>query len=61
MSFPTPTMTTSWADEVTEELHPSLPRVGDKYDILGRNMSAQLRREKAWGRWVLVKYSKRVY
>lgn len=67
MSLSSPTMNASWADEVDEvdevdeELHPSIPRDGDKYDRLGRNLSAQARREKSFGRWTTVKYSKKFY
>lgn len=61
MSLPSPIMNASWADEVDEELHPSIHRDGDKYDDLGRNISAQARREKAYGRWTTVKYSKKFY
>ena len=61
MSLPSPIMNDSWADEVDEELHPSIPRDGDKYDRLGRNLSAQARREKSFGLWTTVKYSKKFY
>ena len=61
MSLPSPIMNASWADEVEEELHPSTPLDGDKYDRLGRNLSAQARREKSFGRWTTVKYSKKFY
>jgi len=60
MSLPSPIMNTSWADEVDDELHPSIPRPGDEYDRLGRNMSAQARREKL-AKWTMVKYSKKFY
>ena len=60
MSLPSPIMNTSWADEVDEELHPSIHRDGDQYDRLGRNMSAQARREKLT-KWTMVKYSKKFY
>jgi hypothetical protein len=53
-------MNASWADEVDEELHPSIHRDGDKYDNLGRNMSAQARREKL-AKWTRVVYSKKFY
>lgn len=61
MSLPSPIMNNTWADEVEEDLHPSIPRPDDEYDRLGRNMSAKARREKAYGRWTLVKYSKKFY
>lgn len=61
MPLPSPVMNTSWADEIEEELHPSIPLSDDKYDYLGRNISAQARREKTFGRWVTVKYSKKFY
>jgi len=56
-------MNGSWADEVQEftlaievdQPHPSIPRPNDVYDRFGRNMSAQARREKLWGRWIIVK------
>lgn len=54
-------MNNLWADDVEEELHPSIPIPGDQYDDLGRNMSAQLRRENRWGKWILVKYNKKFY
>lgn len=60
MSLPSPIMNASWADEVDEELHPSIHRDGDKYDDLGRNMSAQARREKL-AKWTRVVYSKKFY
>jgi hypothetical protein len=53
-------MNSSWADEVDEEIHPSIPRPFDEYDRLGRNMSAQARREKL-AKWTAVKYSKKFY
>ena len=60
MSLPSPIMNASWADKVDEELHPSIHRDGDKYDHLGRNMSAQARREKLI-KWTKVVYSKKFY
>lgn len=60
MSLPSPVMNTSWADEIEEELHPSIPQPDDKYDRLGRNISAQARREKL-AKWTTVKYSKKFY
>lgn len=60
MSLSNPPMNSSWADEVEEELHPSVHRPGDEYDRLGRNMSAQARREKL-AKWITVKYSKNFY
>lgn len=60
MSLPSSIMNASWADEVDEELHPSIHRDGDKYDDLGRNMSAQARREKL-AKWTQVVYSKKFY
>lgn len=60
MSLPSPIMNASWADEVDEELHPSIHRDGDKYDDLGRNMSVQARREKL-AKWTWVVYSKKFY
>ena len=60
MSLPSPIMNASWADEVDEELHPSIHRDGDKYDDLGRNMSAQARRENLT-KWTRVVYSKKFY
>jgi hypothetical protein len=50
-----------WADDVEEEIHPSVPLPGDKYDNLGRNMSAQVRREKKYGTWKTVVYSNKFY
>ena len=44
----------SWADAEDEELHPSIHRDGDEYDYLGRNVSAQARRQKTV-RWEKVK------
>jgi len=61
MSLPSPVMMNSWADDTEEEIHPSVPLPGDKYDNLGRNMSAQVRREKKYGRWKTVVYSKKFY
>lgn len=61
MSLPSPIMNASWADEVEEEVHPSVHQAGDKYDRLGRNMSAQIRREKKYGWWTIVKYSRKLY
>lgn len=63
MSLPNPIMNTSWADEVDEvdeELNPSIHRDGDKYDYLGRNISAQARREKL-AKWTRVVYFKKFY
>lgn len=60
MSLPSPIMNASWADEVDEEFHPSIHRDGDKYDDLGRNMSAQARREKL-AKWTRVAYLKKFY
>ena len=60
MSLPSPIMNASWADEVDEELHPSNHRDGDKYDDLGRNMSARARLEKL-AKWTRVVYSKKFY
>lgn len=61
MSLPSPIMNTSWADEVEEEVHPSVHQPGDEYDRLGRNLSAQVRRENKYGKWTIVKYSKKFY
>ena len=61
MSLPSPISMKSWEEETEEELHPSVHQLGDKYDNLGRNISAQVRREKKYGRWITVKYSKKLY
>ena len=61
MSLQSPAVMNSWTDEADTDIHPSVPQSGDKYDNLGRNMSAQIRREKAWSRWILVQYRKKVY
>lgn len=61
MSLLSPVMMNSWADDAEEEIHPSVPLPGDKYDNLGRNMSAQVRREKKYGQWTTVMYSKKFY
>ena len=54
-----------WADaddEMTYEVeHPSLPREGDVYNERGINLSAQIRREEKYGRWILVEYSHKKY
>ena len=60
MSLPSPIMNASWADEVDKNLHPSVHRDGDEYDNLGRNMSAQIRREKLV-KWTRVVYSHKRY
>lgn len=61
MSLPSPVVMNSWADDDEEEIHPSVPLPGDKYDYLGRNMSAQVRRENKYVMWKTVVYSKRFY
>jgi len=61
MSLPSPIMRNSWADDAEEEIHPSVQLTGDKYDNFGRNMSAQIRREKKYGQWKTVVYSKKFY
>lgn len=61
MSLSSPVMMNFWADDVEEEIHPSVPLPGDKYDNLGRNMSAQVRREKKYGTWKTVVYSNKFY
>jgi len=43
------------------EMHPSIPRDEDKYDRLGRNISAQKRRESMYGKWTTVRYKKKFY
>jgi hypothetical protein len=45
--------------QITMELHPSIPRDDDEYDELGRNMTAQKRREVLYGVWKKVKKSKK--
>ena len=47
-----------WGDE---DVHPSIPQDGDIWDELGRNLSAQKRRERMWGKWTTVRYSKKFY
>ena len=37
-------------------INPSLPRDDDEYDVLGRNISAQQRRERMFGKWIRVTY-----
>lgn len=43
------------------KVHPSIHQDGDKYDRLGRNVSAQERREKLYGVWTQVVYRKTFY
>ena len=37
-------------------INPSLPKDGDEYDTIGRNISAQQRRERMFGKWIRVTY-----
>ena len=37
-------------------INPSLPKDSDEYDTLGRNISAQQRRERMFGKWIRVTY-----